>query len=112
MSQDKSTGEKIGKIFLMAVGAIVVMVVVSVILAIPTMLLWNWLMPDIFGLPKVGLLQALGLNILSSILLKSGSSSFNKKNWLPRFNSDPAITTSVGRRAFCLQFYFRMGKMY
>jgi hypothetical protein len=42
------------------------------------MLLWNWLMPDIFGLKRVTYWQAWGLLILCTILFKgfgSGSSS-------------------------------------
>jgi hypothetical protein len=34
------------------------------------MLLWNWLMPEIFGLKTLGYWQAWGLLILSSILFK------------------------------------------
>jgi hypothetical protein len=34
------------------------------------MLLWNWLMPEIFGLKSLSYWQAWGLLILSSILLK------------------------------------------
>jgi hypothetical protein len=34
------------------------------------MWLWNWLMPDIFGLPELGYWQAWGLLILSTILFK------------------------------------------
>ena len=33
-----------------------------------TMLLWNWLMPDIFGLATIGFWQALGLLALARIL--------------------------------------------
>ena len=43
----------------------------ALLLAFPTYFLWNWLMPDIFGLGKIDILQALGLNFLSGILLKS-----------------------------------------
>jgi hypothetical protein len=35
------------------------------------MLLWNWLMPDIFGLKRLGYWQAWGLLVLSHILFKS-----------------------------------------
>ena len=35
------------------------------------MLLWNWLMPDIFGLKTLTYWQAWGLLVLSSILFKS-----------------------------------------
>ncbi len=38
--------------------------------AIPIMLLWNWLMPALFGLTKVGLLKALGLSILAGLLIR------------------------------------------
>lgn len=51
----------------------------SLIGAIPTMLLWNWLMPELFGLKVVTFWQALGLNLLAGILFKSSSSSSSKK---------------------------------
>jgi hypothetical protein len=35
------------------------------------MILWNWLMPRIFGLTQIDIFQAMGLNFLSGILLKS-----------------------------------------
>ena len=40
-------------------------VAVSSLLA---MVLWNWLMPTLFGLPAIGFWQALGLLVLSRIL--------------------------------------------
>ena len=43
----------------------------ALILAFPTMILWNWLMPNIFGLIQIDIFQAIGLNFLSGILLKS-----------------------------------------
>lgn len=36
------------------------------------MLLWNWLMPEIFGLPRIGYWQGWGLVLLSHILVKPG----------------------------------------
>tara|TARA_S200002703_G_scaffold147192_2_gene142822 strand:+ start:512 stop:829 length:318 start_codon:yes stop_codon:yes gene_type:complete len=42
--------------------------VVGMVLSIPLCLLWNWLMPLIFGLPKLSLLQTFGLSILISLL--------------------------------------------
>jgi len=58
--------------FFKAVGVIVVFIGIifglALILALPTMWLWNWLMPDIFGLTKITLAQAFGINLLSSIL--------------------------------------------
>jgi hypothetical protein len=49
--------------------------VVAMLMTLPTMWLWNWLMPTIFGLIKIGFWQALGLNLLAGILFKSSSSS-------------------------------------
>jgi hypothetical protein len=43
----------------------------AIVLAIPTMILWNWLMVSIFGLKAIGVLEALGLNMLSSIFFRS-----------------------------------------
>lgn len=62
--------ETIGKFVVM----ILILFVVGIFLALPTMWLWNWLMPAIFGLIKIGFWQALGLNILAGILFKNNSS--------------------------------------
>ena len=40
----------------------------GILLSIPLCLLWNWLMPFIFGLPKLNLLQTFGLSLLISLL--------------------------------------------
>jgi hypothetical protein len=48
------------------------MVILAVILALPTMLLWNWLMPPIFGIKAITFWQALGINLLCGFLFKSG----------------------------------------
>ena len=50
--------------------AILVIVSVAAILGFPLMWLWNWLMPGIFNLPEITFWQALGLNALSTILIK------------------------------------------
>lgn len=59
----------------LAVMLVLVVALIAVLSAYPTMLLWNWLMPVIFGLPIITLWQALGLVTLSSILFRSTSSS-------------------------------------
>ncbi len=67
------------RIFLMAligVGVTLAFAFVSaLLLAIPTMLLWNWLMPPLFMASEVTLLQAVGVNFLSALLFKSASVS-------------------------------------
>ena len=50
--------------------AILMIVLVALILGFPLMWLWNWLMPSIFNLPEITFWQALGLNALSTILIK------------------------------------------
>jgi membrane protein required for beta-lactamase induction len=55
-----------------AVAAIIGMIAIAIVLlGYPLMLLWNWLMPVIFGLPEITFWQAIGLNFLSTILFKS-----------------------------------------
>jgi len=56
-------------------GAVAIVLIFATIFALFTMLLWDWLMPTIFGLPEVTLLQAWGINVLSGILFKSSSGS-------------------------------------
>ena len=56
------------------VGAIVLFVAFSLLFAVPVMWLWDWLMPQLFGLKEVTLFQAWGLSMLSSLLFKSHSS--------------------------------------
>jgi|SRR6516164_5660455 hypothetical protein len=34
-----------------------------------TMMLWNWLLPGLFGLPAIGFWQALGLLVLARVLV-------------------------------------------
>lgn len=52
----------------------------AIILAFPTMWLWNWIMPDVFGLVKIDLYQAMGINFLSGILFKTNISIKRENN--------------------------------
>lgn len=63
--------EGLGYVFL----GIALLAVVGVLIAFPLMLLWNWLMPVIFGLPVITFWQALGLYMLAGVLVKSNASS-------------------------------------
>jgi hypothetical protein len=45
-----------------------IVILVALLLGVPLMILWNLLMPTIFGLPTIGFWQAVGLNFLASIL--------------------------------------------
>lgn len=53
---------------------VLTIILIAFICGFPTMLLWNWLMPDIFGLPRINYWQAMGLMMLCSILFKSNNS--------------------------------------
>jgi hypothetical protein len=44
------------------------------VIGFPVMWLWNWLCPVIFGLPPIGFFQAVGLSVLSSLLIRSWDS--------------------------------------
>jgi len=44
-------------------------VVALAALSVVVMVLWNWLLPGLFGWPAIGFWQALGLLVLSKILL-------------------------------------------
>jgi hypothetical protein len=43
---------------------------VGVLMALPVMWIWNFLMPDLFHLPLIGFWQALCLDLLCGILVR------------------------------------------
>jgi len=51
---------------------LVTVAAIGLALGIAVMLLWNWLMPPIFGLPQIGYWQAVGLFVLCHLLLGRG----------------------------------------
>lgn len=51
----------------------------SLLSAIPVMLLWNAVVPSIFGLKVISFMEALALSCLSSCLFKSTSTSSSSK---------------------------------
>ena len=55
-----------------------ILMLAVILFGAPLMVLWNWLMPTIFGLPEIGFWQACGLQLLATILFKSVIS--NKKD--------------------------------
>lgn len=58
--------------YIVALGAVFV---ITLLFSWPIMVLWNWLMPDIFGVVKISFWKALGLNVLCTMLFKHSSSS-------------------------------------
>ena len=65
---------------IMGISAIVILFIcgIAVFLTVPTYYLWNWLCPKLFGLPRITLLESLGLLLLTSFLFRSSSSSSSK----------------------------------
>jgi hypothetical protein len=49
------------------IGLVILLVM---LLGMPLQLLWNWLMPNLFDLPHISFWQAVGLNLLATILFR------------------------------------------
>ena len=62
------------KIISIALGFVLGVFLISLVMALPVMWLWDWLMPQIFGLKEITWLQAWGLSLLCGLLFKSHSS--------------------------------------
>jgi len=58
---------------------LVLIIVGSLLLAFPTMWLWDYLMPTLFKLKEITIYQAIALNVLSGILFKSSSNKSESK---------------------------------
>jgi hypothetical protein len=62
-----------------ALGAVVAFcglaILIGLIMAVPVMLLWDYVMPYVFGLPEITIGRALALVLLCYILFGSKSSS-------------------------------------
>ena len=56
-----------------------VVIIVAFITGFPIMWLWNWLMPALFGLSKISVWKAIGLNILCGLLFRP-SAKLSSKN--------------------------------
>ena len=71
--------EAIVRLISAALIAFLVVTLLALVMAYPTTWLWNYLMPALFGLTKIHVGQALCINILSGIILKGTSITFNKR---------------------------------
>ena len=68
MNKIKFYWDVVSPVLVMILTGVTVFFTVGLVLSIPLCLLWNWLMPYIFGLPTINVLQAFGLTILISLL--------------------------------------------
>jgi len=71
--EDRSLAQKI----LIGIGFGILGIGLVFLCGLAVMLLWNWLMPDIFGLKRLTYWQAWGLLLLCSILFKGFGSGSN-----------------------------------
>ncbi len=62
------------KFFRLFVEMFVALFLVGALLSLPVMLLWDWLMPTIFGLPEITWFQAWGLLWLTGFLFRPSMS--------------------------------------
>ena len=71
--------EIIWEIIKVGLYSVSIFLVIGLGLSIPLCLLWNWLMPHIFGLPTINILEAFGLSAIVTFLTPT-SIKFNKPN--------------------------------
>lgn len=65
--------EKIFCGLLIGATAVLVTAIVSFVTAVPVYIFWNWVMPEVFGLPVITYWQAWGIAILADILFNRQS---------------------------------------
>lgn len=53
--------------------------IIAIIIGFPIKWLWNWIMPNVFGLPEISFWMALGIALLISILFGGVIKVNNKK---------------------------------
>jgi hypothetical protein len=92
--EDRTLPEKI----LAGIGFAILGIGLLALFGLVVMLLWNWLMPDLFGLKTVNYWQAWGLLALSTILFKGlgagnsgGSTERKRKRELRRYMREGQI---------------------
>ena len=61
------------------VGTLSLIILMSALLALPVMWLWNYVVPHQFGLKEIDFLHAWALNVLCNFIVKSNSVNTNNK---------------------------------
>lgn len=54
--------------------------VLSLVLSLPILWLWNWLCPDLFGLPEISWMQAWGLGLLGNMIFGGFNAASSSKD--------------------------------
>ena len=60
--------KSVARFVMLGVAAVVATVAIGFVFGFAVMWLWNWLMPDLFGLRPIGFWQAFGLLLLARLL--------------------------------------------
>jgi len=68
----------------------------AVVFSVIVMLLWNWLMPSVFGLSCIDFWQAFGLLVLSRLLFGTFPSSWMTRKETQRYNRHPLYERWAG----------------
>jgi hypothetical protein len=56
----------------MVIGGVILAAVLALLFGLLVMVLWNWIMPEVFGLPPLTYWQSWGIVLLAHILFKAG----------------------------------------
>ncbi len=91
-----------------------IFVIASLLLSLIVMLLWNALVPALFAGPELSYLQALGLLLLSHILLRGWgpwrhANGWRHERWRRRFEEKLAAMTPEEREKFKAEWRNRCG---
>lgn len=70
------------------IGIVLVVAVVIGLYGLVVMLLWNWLVPDLFKGPNITIWQSFGLILLSKLLLKGFSSKPSSFSFFKKFSKE------------------------
>ncbi|GLX84567.1 hypothetical protein tloyanaT_08190 [Thalassotalea loyana] len=69
------------KLYEVMIVAIPVKIFNLIISVIPAYFLWNWIVPDVFSLPEIGVIQMTGLIILIQCITSNGFISLNTEGF-------------------------------
>jgi hypothetical protein len=90
------------------------LVVGALVLGVIVLLLWNALVPDLFHGPSITFLQAIGLLVLSHVLLRGWgrwrySNGWRHERWRKKFEEKLAAMTPEEREKFKEEWEHRCG---
>jgi hypothetical protein len=81
--------------------AIIAMIAFIIVGGEVVALLWNWLLPPLFGFPQVTFWQALGLLVLARILFGRLGGHSNRPYFRRRLRADERERLQEGMRGYC-----------